>query len=258
MGIVNVTPDSFSDGGLHFSLDNAVRHAEHLVAEGADIIDVGGESTRPGALAVSVDEELNRVVPVIEHVTNNMDVCVSVDSSTPVVMTEAASAGAGLLNDVRALKRDGAVSAAARTGLPVCLMHMQGEPDTMQLNPTYADLLQEIDAFFSERVAVCRQHGIGELLLDPGFGFGKLPEHNLQLVNQLSTFRRHDLPLLVGVSRKSTIAKVTDDLQTGSVVGALIAAQNGAKVLRVHDVAPTVAALRVWKSITGESLDREQ
>ncbi len=257
MGILNVTPDSFSDAGKFLNLTDACQHALTMVQAGVDIIDVGGESTRPGAPPVPVQEEQDRVLPVLEHIRQRFDVCFSVDTSTAGVMLSAADLGADLINDVRALRREGALTAAAQTGLPVCLMHMQGDPLTMQLEPRYEDLIAEINKFFSERIAVCVAAGISrqQLLLDPGFGFGKTPEHNLQLINRLEEFSVHGLPLLVGLSRKSTIAKITGDLATGSLAGALSALQRGAKIIRVHDVAETVSALRVTEAIRHECLE---
>jgi dihydropteroate synthase len=258
MGILNVTPDSFSDAGQFFSLENALRHADLMVNQGADIIDIGGESTRPGAEAVSVEEELHRVVPVVEAIRSRLDVLISVDTSTPEVMLAAAKAGASMINDVRALRKDGALQAAQFTGLPVCLMHMQGNPMTMQMDPVYNDLIGEVHLFFSERIAVCLEVGIekANLLLDPGFGFGKTVRHNLQLINQLSAFKDLGCPLLVGLSRKSTIGKVlqseAEDRLIGSLVGAVWAFSKGASILRVHDVAETLAALTMARAFASD------
>lgn len=259
MGILNVTPDSFSDGGRFFDTGSAVDHARAMINQGADIIDIGGESTRPGAAPVSPDEELDRVIPVIEHIRAFSNIPLSVDTSTPAVMAAAAKAGASLINDVRALRREGALATAARTGLPVCLMHMQGDPRTMQMNPVYQDLIGEITAFFAERMEQCEQAGIGKdkILLDPGFGFGKTVEHNLVLVNQLHRFAQLGRPLLVGLSRKSTIGQIVsgmaDDRVIGSVAGAVVAYLKGASVLRVHDVGATVQALAVAVAINSEA-----
>jgi len=258
MGILNVTPDSFSDVGQFFSLENALRHADLMVHQGADIIDIGGESTRPGADVVSVEEELHRVMPVVEAIRSRLDVSISVDTSSPEVMLASAKAGASMINDVRALRKDGALEAARFTGLPVCLMHMQGDPRTMQMDPAYNDLIGEVRLFFSERIAVCLEVGIekGNLLLDPGFGFGKTPQHNLQLINQLSAFKDLGCPLLVGLSRKSTIGKVLEsqgeDLLIGSLVGAVWAFSKGASILRVHDVAETHAALTMARAFASD------
>lgn len=257
MGVLNVTPDSFFDGGQFLSVDAAVSHAMQMVKQGADIIDVGGESTRPAAEAISPVMELDRVLPVISSIREASDVCISIDTSAPEVMRSAAELGADLINDVRALRRDGAIETAARTGLHVCLMHMKGDPGTMQLDPQYENLILEINQFFSERISSCERAGIArhQILLDPGFGFGKTPEHNMQIINRLAGFMEHRLPLLVGLSRKSTIARITEDLLLGSVAGAVIAAANGAKIVRVHDVAETVSALRMSAAISRESLE---
>lgn len=255
MGVLNVTPDSFSDGGQFNQLDSALAHAQQMQQQGASIIDVGGESTRPGADPVSVQEELDRVIPVVTKLANNMDVCISVDTSTPQVMREAAQAGAHFINDVRALTRQGAMQAAKDTGLPICLMHMQGEPKSMQNNPEYAQVVNDVYDYLSERIEACLQFGIArdQLLIDPGFGFGKTLEHNYQLLAQLDRFSQLKLPLLIGLSRKSMIGGVLDgrpphERVAGSVAGALIAFMNGAHIVRVHDVQETVDALRVWQA----------
>lgn len=257
MGVLNATPDSFSDGGRFNALDSAMQRAEDMLLQGAVIIDVGGESTRPGAQPVSLAEELDRVIPVVEKIATQLDVCISVDTSSPVVMREAKGAGAHLLNDVRALARDGAVSAAKETGLPICLMHMQGEPDTMQANPHYAQVVNEVYAFLSERIQVCEAAGIelGRILVDPGFGFGKSMEHNYQILSQLARFADLGVPVLAGLSRKTMIgaalanqegvSKPIDERVVGSVAGAVIAAMNGAQIVRVHDVKETADALKV-------------
>lgn len=258
MGILNVTPDSFSDGGQFFSLENALGHADLMANQGADIIDIGGESTRPGADAVSVEEELQRVIPVVEAIRSRLDVLISVDTSTPEVMLAAAKAGASMINDVRALRKDGALEAARLSGLPVCLMHMQGNPMTMQMDPVYDDIIGEIHQFFTDRIEVCLDVGIEKknLLLDPGIGFGKTPRHNLQLINQLNAFRDLGCPLLVGLSRKSTIGKVleskSEDRLIGSLVGAVWAYTRGASILRVHDVAETHAALTMARAFASD------
>ncbi len=258
MGILNVTPDSFSDGGKYLAIDHALRHAEAMIAEGADIIDVGGESTRPGAAAVTPSEELDRVLPVVENLKANFQIPVSVDTSTPEVISASALAGADMINDVRALRREGAIEALATTELPVCLMHMQGNPATMQMNPTYENLMAEIRGFFVDRIEACVNNGIQEnrIMLDPGFGFGKTVQHNLQLLNRLDEFCSLGRPILVGLSRKSTIGKIlastVDDRLTGSVAGALIAVINGAAIVRVHDVAQTVTALAINEAVVSE------
>lgn len=251
MGILNVTPDSFSDGGKHNTLDAALFHAERMIAEGATLIDVGGESTRPGADEVSVEEELNRVAPVVEALARRFDAWISVDTSKPEVITASAQAGAHLINDIRSLQEPGALDAAAQTELPVCLMHMQGLPHTMQQAPHYDDLLGDVTAFFSEYIARCIRAGIPEsrLLLDPGFGFGKSLQHNYQLLARLGEMHRFGLPLLVGMSRKSMIGQLLNvpplERVHGSVACAVIAAMQGARIIRVHDVKATVDAMRV-------------
>ncbi len=246
MGILNVTPDSFFDGGRHQRLDDARRHAERMLAEGADIIDVGGESTRPGAQPVALDAERERVLPVVEMLVREFDALVSVDTSAPQIITEAAQAGAGLINDVRALTRDGALAAAAQSALPICLMHMQGEPQTMQQAPHYAEPIEvAVIDFLRQRVAACEQVGIprARLLIDPGFGFAKTLEHNLQLLNPLSALDALDLPLLVGVSRKRMIGEAlgreVSQRLPGGLALAVMALERGARILRAHDVAPT-------------------
>lgn len=255
MGILNVTPDSFSDGGRFAQRDAALRHAADMVAAGATLIDVGGESTRPGARVVSPVEELERVAPVVEAIARELDVIISVDTSTPAVMRETARLGAGLINDVRSLQRDGALDAAADTGLPVCLMHMRGEPGNMQDNPEYPDILVEVRDFLVERMAACATAGIPaeRLVLDPGFGFAKTLEHNLALfkhMDQLSVLGR---PLLVGVSRKSMIGKVlgheVGERLYGSLALAALALTKGAHILRVHDVAETVDVVRMIAAV---------
>ena len=264
MGVVNVTPDSFSDGGTLYS-DNAlsvaaaVDRAAQMVAEGATFIDVGGESTRPGADAVSADEELARVVPVIEALRARFEVAVSIDTSTPQVITAAAQAGAGLINDVRALQREGALAAAAETGLPICLMHIQGEPKTMQQEPVYDDLFGDISDYFSQRIAACAAVGIDreKLILDPGFGFGKTLQHNLQLLNNMQRLQSFGLPLLVGMSRKSmignTLNKPVDERLYGGLAVAVMALERGASIVRTHDVAPTMDALAMAHAVMAEA-----
>lgn len=259
MGILNVTPDSFSDGGQFLAPSAALQQAEKMIKGGADIIDVGAESTRPGARTGSPEEEMERLLPVITGIREQFDICISVDTSSPEVIRETAGLDVDLINDVRALRRDGALAAAAQTDLPVCLVHMKGNPLTMQMEPCYQNLLQEINDFFLERISACNQAGINKnrILLDPGFGFGKTPEHNLRLINRLESFREHGLPLLVGLSRKSTITRITDDQLMGSVTGALLAIDGGAKIVRVHDVAETVSAMKVTTAIRTESLGKK-
>ncbi len=255
MGILNVTPDSFSDGGRFRQRDEALRHAAAMVAAGASLIDVGGESTRPGALQVSADEELQRVAPVVEAIAAELDVIISVDTSCPQVMRESARLGAGLINDVRSLRREGALQAAAESGLPVCLMHMQGEPETMQKNPHYDDLLAEVQAFFAERMAACAAAGIAaeRIILDPGFGFAKNLQHNLSLFKHMQVLHGFARPLLVGVSRKSMIGQAlgreVDQRLAGGLALAALAVAKGACILRVHDVAETVDVVRMIAAV---------
>ena len=255
MGILNVTPDSFSDGGRFRQRDEALRHAAAMVAAGASLIDVGGESTRPGALQVSADEELQRVAPVVEAIAAELDVIISVDTSCPQVMRESARLGAGLINDVRSLRREGALQAAAESGLPVCLMHMQGEPETMQKNPHYDDLLAEVQAFFAERMAACAAAGIAaeRIILDPGFGFAKNLQHNLSLFKHIQVLHGFARPLLVGVSRKSMIGQAlgreVDQRLAGGLALAALAVARGACILRVHDVAETVDVVRMIAAV---------
>ncbi|MBT9532146.1 MAG: dihydropteroate synthase [Pseudomonas sp.] len=255
MGILNVTPDSFSDGGRFRQRDEALRHAAAMVAAGASLIDVGGESTRPGALQVSADEELQRVAPVVEAIAAELDVIISVDTSCPQVMRESARLGAGLINDVRSLRREGALQAAAESGLPVCLMHMQGEPQNMQKNPHYDDLLAEVQAFFAERMAACAAAGIAaeRIILDPGFGFAKNLQHNLSLFKHMQVLHGFARPLLVGVSRKSMIGQAlgreVDQRLAGGLALAALAVVKGACILRVHDVAETVDVVRMIAAV---------
>jgi len=256
MGVLNVTPDSFSDGGCFATLDAALRQGERLAEEGADLLDVGGESTRPGSTGVSVQEEIDRVVPLIEALTQRLDLPLSVDTSKPEVMRAAVAAGAGLINDVHALRRPGALAAAAELAVPVCLMHMRGTPASMQEAPLYADPVADVAAFLRERIAACEAAGIprARLLLDPGFGFGKTLEHNLALLAGLGRLAELGLPLLVGLSRKSMIGALTgrdvDDRLAGSLAAAVVAVERGARLIRVHDVAPTRDAIRVaWAVI---------
>ncbi|WP_434602784.1 dihydropteroate synthase [Pseudomonas sp. Z4-7] len=255
MGILNVTPDSFSDGGRFCQLDAALRHAEAMVAAGATLIDVGGESTRPGARAVSPTEELERVAPIVERIHRELDVIISVDTSTPAVMREAARLGAGLINDVRSLRRDGALDAAAATGLPVCLMHMLGEPGTMQDDPHYDDVTREVAGFLAERLDQCAAVGIPaeRVILDPGFGFAKTLAHNLSLFKHMEALHALGRPLLVGVSRKSMIGNalgrpVGERLYGGLALAAL-ALTKGARILRVHDVAETMDVVRMIDAV---------
>ena len=255
MGILNVTPDSFSDGGRFAALDAALRHAESMVLAGATLVDVGGESTRPGAPIVSQQEELDRVAPVVERISRELDVIISVDTSAPVVMTEVARLGAGLINDVRSLRREGALQAAAATGLPVCLMHMLGEPGDMQNNPHYDDLVGEVSAFLLDRMQQCAAAGIASdrIVLDPGFGFAKTLQHNLSLFKHMDALLLLGRPLLVGVSRKSMIGQAlnrsVDERLYGSLALAALAMNKGARIIRVHDVAQTVDVVRMIAAV---------
>lgn len=255
-GIVNVTPDSFSDGGSHFDADAAIRHGIALVEQGADLLDVGGESTRPGAEAVSEDEELRRVIPVIEALARETGVPISIDTSKPGVMRAAVRAGAGLINDVYALRQDGALDAAAELGVPVCLMHMQGEPRTMQADPQYDEVVADIKRFLADRLFNCELAGIPRkrLLIDPGFGFGKTLDHNVELLRELQQFATLNATLFVGLSRKSFLGTLGGRREPAervhaSVAAALIAVQRGAAIVRVHDVAATADALEVWNAV---------
>ena len=259
MGIVNVTPDSFSDGGelydnAQLDLSKTLKVIEKMLADGADIIDIGGESTRPGAAVVSTQQELDRVIPVLEAVVERFDALVSVDTSTAEVITESSKKGASLINDVRALGREGALAAAASSQLPICLMHMQNQPQTMQIEPTYTDVVAEVLAFLDERKYICMKAGIDsqKIILDPGFGFGKTLAHNLTLFGAIDQFVATGHPVLVGVSRKTMIGQMlglenTDERLMGSVALALLAAQRGAAILRVHDVLETRQAIDVWQ-----------
>lgn len=251
MGILNITPDSFSDGGSHNTFKQALQHAQRMISEGVDIIDIGGESTRPRATPVTEQEELDRVIPVLEFLANRFNTLLSIDTSKPAVMLEAKKAGAHLINDVFALKKPGALKAAAQTGLPVCLMHMQGHPGNMQQSPRYENLLSEADAFFKENMDRCIAAGISKnkLLIDPGFGFGKTVAHNYQLLAHLEKFHHFHVPIMVGMSRKSMIdgpgKMLPKEKVMGSVACAIIAAMKGAHIIRVHDVRETVEALHI-------------
>ncbi len=255
MGILNVTPDSFSDGGQFVSLESAVRQSAAMAEAGAAIIDIGGESTRPGADEVVVAKELERVIPVIEAIKSETDLPISIDTSKPQVMYEAVSAGAGLINDVMALQLDGALPMAAELGVPICLMHMQGKPRTMQEAPKYDDVAAEVTAFLTSRVAECIQAGIPkkQLIVDPGFGFGKTLAHNLELLSKLGSLAEVGVPVLVGLSRKRSLGEITgrdvDERVAASVAAAVIAVMNGAAIVRAHDVKETVDAIRVTSAV---------
>ncbi|MDN2668179.1 dihydropteroate synthase [Vibrio sp. 14N.309.X.WAT.E.F5] len=251
MGILNVTPDSFSDGGQFNSLEKALQQAERMIKAGVSIIDIGGESTRPGAPEVTLEDELSRVIPAIKAIRANFDVWISIDTSKAEVMCQAVEAGADLINDVRALQEPGALEAAAQAQVPVCLMHMKGQPRTMQANPTYDDVFTDVEDFLKERVEACESVGIPkeQLILDPGFGFGKTIEHNYHLLAHLEKFHTLGLPILAGISRKSMIFKLLDkspaDCMVGSVTCATIAAMKGAQIIRVHDVEDTLEAMKI-------------
>jgi dihydropteroate synthase len=255
MGILNVTPDSFSDGGDWLSVPQALMHAHHMAAAGADIIDVGGESTRPGSAPVSVQQELDRTIPVIEAMRAELRLPISIDTSKPEVMRAAVEAGAGCINDVFALRREGALEAAAGLGVPVCLMHMLGDPQNMQQDPQYGDVTAEVEGFLLARASACQDAGIGPnmILLDPGFGFGKTLEHNLELLRGLPRLAAHGYPVLAGLSRKSMLGAITGretlNRVSGSVALAALAVLGGAAIVRVHDVAETLDALRVIEAV---------
>ncbi len=251
MGVLNVTPDSFSDGAKYHHLDLAAKRALQMIEEGVDIIDIGGESTRPGASEVELDEELKRVVPLIEKIAP-LGVPISIDTSKPEVMRAAINAGAHMVNDVRALQENGAIDAVAELGCPVCLMHMQGQPRTMQNNPEYIDVVEEVADFLAKRITACTAKGIDKDLIcvDPGFGFGKSLAHNLSLLNNLSHLEKLGVPVLAGMSRKSMLGQITgkdvNERLAASLAVALIAMQNGAKIIRVHDVKETVDVRNVY------------
>jgi dihydropteroate synthase len=255
MGIVNVTPDSFSDGGKFSSTNLAIGHALKLAEEAADMLDIGGESTRPNATPVSLQQELDRVIPVIEGLVSQINIPISIDTYKPAVMQAAINAGASMVNDVRALQEDGALAIVANSNVGVCLMHMQGVPQTMQINPQYNDVVSEVKAFLQARLQASIDAGVptSRILLDPGFGFGKTREHNITLIQQLESFVSLGRPLLVGLSRKSVLGQVTgndvDARLYASVAASVISAMKGAKILRVHDVKATVEALKVVAAI---------
>jgi dihydropteroate synthase len=265
VGIINVTPDSFSDGGQFADLESAVAHGVRLAEEGADMLDVGGESTRPGAADVSVEDELQRVVPVIEQLVARTSLPIAVDTSKPEVMRAAVAAGAGMVNDIYGLRREGALDAVAELRVPVCLMHMQGEPRSMQDAPHYDDVVGEVHRFLTDRLFACELAGIDrrKVMVDPGFGFGKDLEHNLALLRKLERFSDLGSGVYVGLSRKSMIGTLTGhtdpaDRAAGSVAAALIAVQRGARMVRVHDVAATVDALKVWHAVqSGDQPERK-
>ncbi len=256
MGVLNVTPDSFSDGGQCFDISDAVHSAQYMIAQGVDIIDIGGESTRPYADRVSLKDELKRIIPVIEILAKITDIPISIDTSKPEVMIQAIKSGASMINDVCALSVNGALEVASELCVDVCLVHMQGVPKNMQSNPMYSDIIENIKHFFADKIEACISTGINEskLILDPGFGFGKTYEHNLEILRRFDEFKSFGLPLLAGISRKTMIGQMLNDRDvnervTGSVVGAIIAVQNGADIVRVHDVRETKDALMVLGSV---------
>jgi dihydropteroate synthase len=262
MGILNATPDSFSDGGLFISVSKAVDHVARMIDEGADIIDIGGESTRPGASPVSAEEEMERVIPIIEAVSQRFGVIISIDTSKATVMQAAVNAGAGIINDVRALKEEDALQAAVKMAVPVCLMHMQGQPQSMQDKPVYADVTTDVREFLSERVDQCLEAGmdLNNIILDPGFGFGKTTQQNFQLLNELERIRSHDLPVLAGLSRKSMIGQTlnlgVNERVSASIALALLAVLNGANIIRLHDVKETCQAVRMIEAVVKEKKER--
>ena len=255
MGILNVTPDSFSDGGAFNMLANGLVQTGLMLSEGADIIDIGGESTRPGAQSVSIQQELDRVIPVIESIYQRFDTIISIDTSKALVMTEAIKAGASLINDVRALQEKGALDAAVAAKVPVCLMHMQGQPRVMQQNPSYDDVVKDVMMFLQDRISVCRIAGIAQeqIIVDPGFGFGKSLEHNYQMLANLEGFHELNVPVLAGMSRKSMIGNLLQreigQRLAGNIAVATMAAQKGAQIIRVHDVKETVDAVKIVNMI---------
>lgn len=259
MGILNVTPDSFFDGGQYFrsggDIAPALQHAESMVEAGATFVDVGGESTRPGAKAVSLQEEMDRVLPVVEALAKRLDVVISVDTSTPEIMLESSKLGAGLINDVRALQKPGALEAAKATHLPVCLMHMQGQPRSMQAKPEYDDVIAEVNAFFEQRIAACQSAGIAleKIILDPGFGFGKNDRHNIALLKNMRKLQPSAIPVLAGVSRKSMIGRLLGREENERLAGSLALAQYalefGANILRVHDVQETLDIVNMFRIV---------
>jgi len=255
MGILNVTPDSFSDGGKFAYFDSALRQVELMIENGVNIIDIGGESTRPGAIDVSAESEIARVIPLLKAIKSRFDTCVSIDTSKAVVMSEAITYGADMINDVRALQNRGCLDVIAQSDVSVCLMHMKGMPRTMQENPQYINIINDILSFFVERIKNCEQKGIKKerLILDPGFGFGKTLEHNYQMLAQFPLFKKLDLPLLAGTSRKSMLGQLlnrdVDQRLAGSLTTAIVAVQQGASIIRVHDVAETVDAMKILTAV---------
>jgi dihydropteroate synthase len=258
MGVLNITPNSFSDGGQYLTIDKAISRAQLMIDQGADMIDIGGESSRPDASQVSIDEEASRVIPVIEALSKLIKVPISIDTSKAKIMQLAIEAGASMINDVRALQSKSSLEIVASTAKDVCLMHMQGDPKTMQNNPIYTDVIDEIKHFFEQRIEACINAGISQnkIILDPGFGFGKTLNHNLEILRSLDEFKSFGLRILVGMSRKSMIGTIlnnrnTDGRTIGSVTAAIIASQNGANIVRVHDILETKDAFKVLQSVAG-------
>jgi len=255
MGVINVTPDSFSDGGRYMTLDAAVSSACEMVSQGADILDIGGESTRPGSLEIPAEEEMQRVIPVIEAIKAELDVALSVDTSKPEVMQRAIAVGVDMINDIRALRRPGAMETVRQSAVMLCLMHMQGQPENMQARPKYGDVVVEVAQFLEQRVQACTEAGIdrGRLIIDPGFGFGKTPTHNVELLAKLGMFRSIGIPLLVGLSRKSMLGAMTGrpsgERLAASVAAATLAAAAGARIIRCHDVGPSVDAMKIFATV---------
>ncbi|NSL18077.1 dihydropteroate synthase [Tatlockia micdadei] len=256
MGVLNVTPDSFSDGGRYYQIEQAIEYAHQMISEGADIIDVGGESSKPGALPVSCDEELERVIPVIKQLRKESDVCISIDTTKAQVMHEAINTGASIINDIAGFRSEEALAMAVKLDVPLCLMHMQGEPQDMQHNPLYRhDVVDEINFFFQQRIERCVAAGVKRknIILDPGFGFGKTPQHNMRIVNQISKFKQHNLPVMLGVSRKSTLGIIlntpVDRRLAGGLAIAVFSALHGVAMIRTHDVAETHQALTMVQAI---------
>lgn len=261
MGVLNVTPDSFSDGGKYFDTRKAVASAKRMIVEGAGIIDIGGESSRPSACEVSEIDEINRVIPVIKALLSEVNIPISIDTSKPKVMQLAVEAGASLINDVNALQSPDALKVVAALNVDVCLMHRQGNSKTMQKSPTYADVVGDIKNFFQQRISACEQAGIAreKIILDPGFGFGKTQQHNFEILRRFNEFKSFNLRLLAGLSRKSMIGSALNDRDIkgrviGSVTGAIISVQNGANIVRVHDVLETKDALLIWQAMNGEKI----
>ncbi len=256
MGVLNITPDSFSDGGRYYQLEHALSRAHQMIAEGADIIDIGGESSKPGALPVSCEEELKRVVPVIKRLRAESDICISIDTTKARVMHEAIYSGASIINDIAGFRSDESLAMAVKLDVPLCLMHMQGEPQKMQNNPQYQDdVVDEINFFFQQRIERCVAAGIKRknLILDPGFGFGKTPQHNMRIIHQMSKFQQHHLPVMIGVSRKSTLGVILNTPVEKRIAGglaiAVFSALHGVSILRTHDVAETNQALIMVQAI---------